>query len=82
MRLVSMTSLPKLSIYSHAQNKKILIVIAILIHFLPQMPILFLLPHPETNVFLYKLGLYPGLMGIYQIQAAAIQILIQHLLLL
>ena len=77
---VSMTSLPKLSLYSHAQNKKILT--AILINFLPQMPILFLLLHPKINVFLYKLGLYPGLTGIYRIQAVAIQILIQHLLLL
>jgi hypothetical protein len=47
-------------------------------NFLPQMPILFLLPHPGTSVFLYKLGLYPSLMEIYQIQAAVIQIPVQH----
>lgn len=64
--------------HKHAQNKEILTVLAILINFLPQMPILFPLPHPGTNVFLYKLGLFPGLRGIYQIQAVAIQILVQH----
>lgn len=68
--------------YTHAQNKQIRAVTAILIHFLPQTPILFLLLHPETGVFLYKPGLYPGLMGICQTQAVAIQIQGQHLRLL
>lgn len=55
-----------------------LIVRASVINFLLQMPILFLLPHPGTNVFPYKLGQYPDLMGIYRIQAVAIQSLVQH----
>lgn len=46
------------------------------------MPTLFPLLHPETNAFLYKPGLYPGLMERYQIQAFVIQILVQHLWLL
>lgn len=62
--------------YTHKKQK--FLVITILINFLPQMPILFLPLHPGTNVFLYKLGLYPSLMEIDQIQAAAIQILVQH----
>lgn len=62
----------------HARNTEILTVRVSVINFLLQMPILFLLLHPGTNVFPYTLGRYPDLMGIYRIQAVAIQSLVQH----